>query len=523
MLISVSLGDRAYISMSATSENNKRIAKNTLFLYMRMLLIMGVTLYTSRVVLRALGVEDFGIYNVVGGIVVLFTFVNNAMVTSTQRFLNYELGRKDLEATRRVFSASVTIHLGIALLTLVLAETVGLWFLEHYIKYPADREWAVMLTYQFSILASCVNIIRTPYNAAIIAHERMSFYAYISVREAVLRLLVVYLLDLAFLDRLIFYAFLMFAVIVLVTACYYWYCKRSFTVCLYRFFWERGLYRELMGFSGWSLFGGIANIGASQGLNILLNLFLGVTVNAAMGIANQVQSAVYSFVGNFQTAFNPQIVKSYASGDHGYFIDLIIRTSKYSYFLLFAISLPLYLCCEEVLSLWLGEVPSHTVSFCRLMIILSLLDALQGPLWVSVQATGKIRNYQILMSVIILSNLPFGYLFLRLGYVPEVMLGIRCVLNALTLFVRLWYLRWLYAFPIKRYLRDVLGRVIAVTAFVYPIAYLPLGMIGNVEKIILLGVLSLILDALAMYCLGLDRKERKLLTAQIRMIYEKYK
>ena len=278
-----------------------------------------------------------------------------------------------------------------------------------------------------------------------------------------------------------------------------------------------------MGFSGWSLFGGIANIGASQGLNILLNLFLGVTVNAAMGIANQVQSAVYSFVGNFQTAFNPQIVKSYASGDHGYFIDLIIRTSKYSYFLLFAISLPLYLCCEEVLSLWLGEVPSHTVSFCRLMIILSLLDALQGPLWVSVQATGKIRNYQILMSVIILSNLPFGYLFLRLGYVPEVMLGIRCVLNALTLFVRLWYLRWLYAFPIKRYLRDVLGRVIAVTAFVYPIAYLPLGMIGNVEKIILLGVLSLILDALAMYCLGLDRKDRKLLTAQIRMIYEKYK
>ena len=209
--------------MHSTSENNKRIAKNTLFLYIRMLLIMGVTLYTSRVVLQVLGVEDFGVYNVVGGIVVLFTFVNNAMVTSTQRFLNYELGHGDSEVVRRVFSASVTIHLGIALLTFVLAETVGLWFLEHYIQYPADRGWAVTLTYQFTILSTCVNIVRTPYNAAIIAHERMSFYAYISVIEAVLRLLIVYLLALASWDRLIFYAFLMFVVPVLITVCYYLY------------------------------------------------------------------------------------------------------------------------------------------------------------------------------------------------------------------------------------------------------------------------------------------------------------
>ncbi len=512
-----------FISMSATSENNKRIAKNTLFLYVRMLLIMGVTLYTSRVVLQVLGVEDFGVYNVVGGIVVLFTFVNNAMVTSTQRFLNYELGHGDSEVVRRVFSASVTIHLGIALLTFVLAETVGLWFLEHYIQYPADRGWAVTLTYQFTILSTCVNIVRTPYNAAIIAHERMSFYAYISVIEAVLRLLIVYLLALASWDRLIFYAFLMFVVPVLITVCYYLYCRWSFAVCLYRFFWDKGLYRSLLGFSGWSLFGGVANMGASQGLNILLNLFFGVTVNAAMGIANQVQAAVYSFVGNFQTAFNPQIVKSYASGDRGYFIDLIMRTSKYSYFLLFAISLPLYICCEEVLSLWLGEVPAYTASFCRLMIIFSLLDAIQGPLWVSVQATGKIRDYQILMSVMILSNLPFSYLFLQMGYVPEVVLVIRCMLNFFTLFVRLWYLRRLYDFPVWRYLREVVGRVIMVTAVVYPIVYLPLETMGFAWKIILLGMVSLLMDGLAMYYLGLDREERKLLASQLKKIYEKYK
>ena len=502
--------------MHSTSENNKRIAKNTLFLYMRMLLIMGVTLYTSRVVLRVLGVEDFGIYNVVGGIVVLFTFVNNAMVTSTQRFLNYELGRGDLEATRRVFSASVTIHLGIALLTFVLAETVGLWFLERYIQYPADREWAVRLTYQFTILSTCVNIIRTPYNAAIIAHERMSFYAYISVIEVALRLLIVYLLALASCDRLIFYAFLMFVVLVLVAACYYLYCRRSFAVCLYRFFWDKGLYRALLGFSGWSLFGGVANMGASQGLNILLNLFFGVTVNAAMGIANQVQAAVYSFVGNFQTAFNPQIVKSYASGDRSYFIDLIMRTSKYSYFLLFTISLPLYICCEEVLSLWLGEVPAYTVSFCRLMILFSLLDALQGPLWVSVQATGKIRNYQILMSVMILSNLPLSYLFLRMGYVPEVVLAIRCLLNLLILFVRLWYLRHLYDFSVWRYLREVAGRIVCVTIVSFGmISCLSMDVLP-VVKILGTIFISIIGNLFLVYTIGFDNKERQLIIKQIK-------
>lgn len=509
--------------MSVTSENNKRIAKNTLFLYLRMLLIMGVTLYTSRVVLRVLGVEDFGIYNVVGGIVVLFTFVNNAMVTSTQRFLNYELGRRDPEATQRVFSASVTIHLGIALLTFVLAETVGLWFLERYIQYPADREWAVVLTYQLTILATCVNIIRTPYNATIIAHERMSFYAYISVIEAVLRLLIVYLLVLVSLDRLIFYAFLMFAVIVLVTACYYGYCRRSFVVCGYRFFWDRSLYRELMGFSGWSLFGGVANMGASQGLNILLNLFFGVTVNAAMGIANQVQTAVYSFVSNFQTAFNPQIVKSYAAGDRGYFIDLILRTSKYSYYLLYVISLPLYLCCEEVLSLWLDEVPDHTVSFCRWMIVFSLLDAIQGPLWVSVQATGKIRNYQILMSVMILANLPIGYLFLRMGYVPEVVLLIRCVLNFLILFVRLVYLRFLYGFPVWRYVSEVIGRVVCVTLPSFLFLYILLNMFSLYGKVLATVSLSILLNMAILCVCGLSAEERSVLHLQIRKVYEKYK
>lgn len=482
-----------------------------MFLYVRMLLIMGVTLYTSRIVLQVLGVEDFGIYNVVGGVVVLFTFVNNAMVSSTQRFLNYELGRKDQEATARVFSASVTIHWCIAIVTLILAETVGLWFLLNYIQYPQEREWAVIITYQFAIFSTCVNMIRAPYNAAIIAYEKMSFYAYISIIEAVLRLLIVYLLSLSNFDRLIFYSFLMFAVIGIVTLGYYAYCKSYFSTCRYTYRWEKDLYKRLMGFSGWSLFGGVANMGASQGLNILLNMFFGVTVNAAMGIANQVQSAVYSFVGNFQTAFNPQIIKSYASGDRDYFIDLIVRTSKYSYFLLFTISLPLYICCVEVLSLWLGNVPACAVSFCRLMILFSLLDAMQGPLWVSVQATGKIRDYQILMSVMILSNLPLSYLFLKQGYSPEVVLTIRCLLNLLILFVRLWYLRHLYDFPVWRYLREVICRIVCVTVISYGIISCLSMDVLPIVKILEVISFSVIGNLFLVYILGFDNKERQLI------------
>ena len=485
-------------------------------LYIRMFLTMAVSLYTSRVVLQVLGVEDFGIYNVVGGIVVLFTFVNNAMVSSTQRFLNYELGRKDLEATARVFSASVTIHWGIVLLTLILSETVGLWFILNYIQYPKERELAIIIAYQFAILSTCINMIRTPYNAAIIAYEQMSFYAYISIIEAISRLLIVFLLLFANFDRLIFYSFLMFAVIGIVTFAYYSYCKSHFSTCRYTFHWEKDLYKRLVEFSGWNMFGGVANMGASQGLNILLNMFFGVTVNAAMGIANQVQSAVYSFVGNFQTAFNPQIVKSYASGDRDYFINLIVRTSKYSYFLLFTISLPLYICCEEVLSLWLGKVPAYTVSFCRLMILFSLLDAMQGPLWVSVQATGKIRDYQILMSVIILLNLPLSYLFLKQGYSPEVVLDIRCLLNFLILFVRLWYLRHLYNFPVWRYLQEVIFRIVCVTVISF-------GMISRLSmdvlpivKILVVIFISIIGNLFLIYIMGLDKKERQLIIEQIK-------
>lgn len=497
--------------------NSERIAKNTIFLYIRMLVLMLVSLYTSRVVLAALGVEDYGVYNVVGGIVVLFTFLNNAMVTSTQRYLNYELGRNDLVQARKVFSSSLNIHLFIALIVFFLAETVGLWFLNSTIRYPESREYAVQVSYQLSIITACVKIIRTPYNAAIIAHERMSFYAYLSIFEGILQLGVAFLLMGCQLDRLIFYSILLCAVAVIVNLSYYAYCRKKFEICQYTLCKDKSLYRQLLSFSGWSLLGGAANVGATQGLNMLLNVFWGVVVNAAMGVAIQVNSAVTSFVHSFQTAFNPQIVKSYAAGDYNYFIKLILATSKYSYLLLFVFVLPIYRCCPEVLSVWLEEVPEYAVSFCRLMLIFALLDALQGPLWYSVQATGKIKTYQILMSFVILANVPIAYVCLKLGCSPNSVLVVRCIINFVTLFIRLWYLNKLYEFPIMRFVYEVILRIVPVTLFSYIISSIPIEATSPLLEIIIITGLTFIANTILILFVGLNKSER----GRIKNLYEK--
>lgn len=505
--------------MSDNSQNNKRIAKNTLMLYIRMLLIMVVSLYTSRVILQALGVEDFGLYNVVGGVVVLFTFINNAMVTSTQRFLNFEIGRNNLDEARKVFSASLNIHIIIAGAFLLLAETVGLWFLNRYIQIPDGREIAANWVYQFSIIVSILNIIRSPYNAAIIAHEHMSFYAYVSIIEIILKLAIVYMVYL-FADRLIAYAFLMMVVTLIILGAYYIFCKRKYEICRYQFEYDRKRYMALASFSGWSLFGSLANMGASQGINIILNMFFGVSVNAAMGIANQVNAAVYQFVSSFQTAFNPQIIKSYAAGDRTYFISLIMNTSRYSFLLLFLLALPIYICCPEILSIWLGTVPEYAVEFCRLMLLFLLIDAVQGPLWVSAQATGKIRNYQVLMSVLILLNLPITYVLLIFFKNPEIALIVRVAVNFITAVARVIYLNHLYDFPVGRYIKDVILKCLIVLVISYPIPYLVHNMSGTTLIDTLANVFIAMISATVFIALiGLRSKERVLIISKVKQVF----
>lgn len=493
------------------SQNNKRIAKNTIFLYIRMAFMMLVSLYTSRVVLKTLGVEDFGIYNVVGGIVILFSFINNALITATQRFLNYELGQQDVKRVQKVFSASLTIHIAFAILLLLVSETIGLWFLDRYIVVPESRWNAAFWVYQFAILSACINLVRAPYNAVIIAYEKMSFFAYISIIEAVLKLFVVGVLVLVSFDKLIHYSILTFEVTSVITLCYVIYTIRKFPVRCFMVERDKSLYIKLLSFSGWSLFGSIANVGTSQGISILLNMFFGVIVNAAMGVANQVNVAIYNFVSNFQLAFTPQLVKSYAVGDIRYFINLIIRSSKYSYLLLFFIALPVFICCEELLSVWLTEVPEYAVEFCRLMILFSLLDAIQCPLWISVQAIGKIKNYQILMSILILFNLPLSWIALRMGFPPTSVLMIRVIVNVVTYLIRMFYVKKLFQFPVFKYVKCVIIPCSLLSILSYWVINLFAINFDGWSKILIITMSSVALNSLCAIALCLDKSEKLML------------
>ena len=457
------------INMSANiSNNNKRIAKNTIFLYFRTFIIMLISLYTSRVVLDVLGETDFGIYNIVGGIVVLFAFMNSAMSAATQRYLNYELGRNNIDEVKRIFGMSINVHVGISIIVFILGETIGLWFVLKQLNIPQERFNAALWVYHLSLIGCCINILRIPYNACIIAYENMSFYAYVSIIEAILKLSIVFLLSVGFFDKLIEYASLMLLVIVIVNVIYYIYCNRKFSITHYQWFWDKSLFKKLLSFSGWSMLGGIATTASGQGSSILLNIFHGVSLNAAMGLSQQVHSAVSSFVSSFQTAFSPQIVKSYAMKQHEEFISLVCRSSRLSYCLVFLVAVPLMVCINTVLHVWLTIVPNYTAAFIILTVTNCMIDALSGPLWVSVQATGNIRRYQIIMSCLVLSTLPIMYLLLCFGVSPVIVIAVRTLVFLITHFARIGYLSRIMEFPTVEYVKDVMLRVLIMTLISLP-------------------------------------------------------
>lgn len=504
--------------MAANESLNKRIAKNTLALYVRSIIVMLVSLYTSRVVLETLGADDFGIYNVVGSVVVLFSFIQGAMATAVQRYLNFELGRDDKNAVSRVFSMSMTVHIMIALIVVVLSETIGLWFLNTQMQIPSGRHIATQWVYQFSVLTCCVNILRIPYNATIIAYEKMSFYAYVSILEVFLKLSVVFLLVFSNGDRLILYSILMLIVPIIISVAYVFFCRKKFTTCSYSLFWDKKLFEEIFGFSAWSLFGSMANLGASQGINVLLNIFCGVVVNAAMGLAQQVNSAVSQFIVNFQTAFVPQLVKLYARNEYEKFVHLIFRSSKLSYFLILLIGLPVLTYTRPLLEIWLHSVPEYTVQFTRLMILFSMIDAMSGPLWNSVRATGKIRNYQILMSSIIAINVPAAYVILKLGGSPIIVLVVRVIINFITHLVRIFYLRRLFEFPSLPYIKDIMSRIVFVSIVAMPLPLLMMRKVPTptVWQLLFFLVIIVLQTAVFVFLLGLSQGERRTLINGVR-------
>ena len=502
--------------MNSHIQGNKRIMVNTIMLYIRMFIIMIISFFTTREVLRLLGVEDYGIYNVVGGITVFLAFINNATTLATQRFFNYEIGNGNSWAIKKVYSASINIHLFIALTICILGETAGLWFLNNYINLPPDKYMTANIVYQLSLMGTMASIVRSPFNAMIIAQERMSFFAYISIAEAVMKLSVVYSLLLFLNNRLEIYALFNCLSIALITLSYYLYCRIKFNECRYKYVKDRKLYKMMISFSGWSLLGSMAIIGVNQGINIIINIFCGVLVNAAVGVAGQVNAAVYNFVANFQTAFNPKIVKLYAAGCIKEFKEFILKTSKYSFLLLWVISLPIVLCCRELLAIWLVDVPEHTLNFCLLTIIFSLIDAIQGPLWVSVQAYGKIKNYQIVMSLIMIANLPLAYICLSTFKLPpEYVFVVRIFINIVTSVIRLVYLKRFFGFEIAQYVKKSCTPCMATVIASLPVPLLVYFGTTGLFQLFATMATSFIISVAAVYIFGLTKSERNYIASVV--------
>ena len=457
--------------MSDTSSANKRIAKNTLVLYVRMLFTMGISLFTSRVILQTLGVEDYGISSVVGGVISMFTFINAAMVSSTQRYLNFELVRGDANQLRNVFSTSLQIHALIALAIIVLSETVGLWFLNEKLVIPEARMTAAMWVYQCSILSCAVSIMSTPYNAVIVAHEKMSAFAYISILDVSLKLLVVYLLVVLPFDKLIILAILNLLVQLFIRYIYTLYCHRHFPESYFQFWFNKTLFKEMFGFAGWSFWGNLAAILYTQGLNMMLNIFFGPIVNAARGIAVQVQSAVQQFVGGFQTALNPQITKNYASNNLPQMHSLMFRSARFSFLLLFFLSLPVLMETNFILTLWLKTVPDDAVIFTQIMICISLIYTTANPCIIANQATGKVKIYQMVVGGILLLILPISYVVLKLGAPAYSVFIVHFCIESLAQFSRMYMLRKLIHLPLWQYMKNIYIPIVStvVIAIILPL------------------------------------------------------
>lgn len=489
--------------------SNKRIAKNTIFLYIRMILVLAVSLYTSREILSILGVVDFGIYNVVAGSITLLGFFNGAMASATQRFLSFEIGQKNIARLFQVFNATVVIHIAISIGVFVIAETVGLFLLKKYMVIPQERYDASIWVYHMSILAFMSSVILVPFNALIISFERMQTFAYISIVDVCLKLLIVYLVSHFGEDKLITYSVLYLIAGLLILVFTIIYVVKVLNVPRFRFVKDIRLYKSLVTYSGWSLFGGIAAVLQNQGINVLLNIFHGPVVNASRAIVVQVQGAVRNLVTNLHLAANPQIVKSYSANDLNNYFSIIFTISKFSFFLLLLISLPIILEPEVVLTIWLGIVPDYAGFFLTLILIDSLVTCVSGPLLVAVQAIGKIKLYQIVVGSLLIFSFPISYLFLSLGYEPYIVFYVNIFIECIALIFRIFFLKKLINFSIVRFLNEVIGRIFLVTIIALPVPiFLSSLHMTDYFRLGLVSLATLIIVPCVIYIFGLRKRER---------------
>ena len=500
--------------------NNKRIAKNTILLYVRMFFVMCIQLYTSRVVLQALGVEDYGIYNVVGGIVTMFAFLNAAMNSSTQRYITFYLGKGDKSELQEVFSNCMFIHAMLAVVIIVLSETVGLWFLYNKMVIPTERMDAAFWVFQMSIITTVVLIFSTPYNATIIAYEKMSAFAYISIFEVILKLLTAFFLLFSKWDNLVLYAVLTVIAQLIVRFIYVHYCNRHFSITKIVYKFNKQLFRSMTSFIGWNVWGGLSNVLYGQGLNILLNMFFGPVINAARGIAVQVQGVVQQFAFNLQTAINPQITKSYAIGELKSMRDLVYRCSRYTFFLLLIISLPIFLETSLLLNLWLTTVPEWTISFTRIMLCIIMVDSVAAPLMTSSAATGNVKLYQTVIGGTMLLIVPVSYLLLKLGYNPSVVFFVHLAFCLITFVLRLIIVRPMIQLSIREYIKVALWPCFksGLLAIIIPtVLYILLP--NTLTNGVLVLFSSIIFSIIAVYLLGITHNERAFINQKVSLVF----
>lgn len=509
---------------SQTTDNNKKIAKNTLLLYFRMLLMMFVTLFTSRVVLDKLGVTDYGIYNVVGGVVAMLGFLNSSMSNAVQRYLSFEIGKNNEDGVNRIFNVSLFAHAGIAVFVFVVMEIVGVWYLNTHMNIPAERMDAANWVLQCSILTTLFTILQVPYNAIIISKEQMGIYAYISILEVVLKLLVVYMLAIGNFDKLKLYSVLIMVVTIGIVMIYRYYCTRKYKEAKFKFIKDWNLLKQIVGFASWNMLGELAWVFTGQGVNIILNSFFGPVVNAARGLAEQVNGAVNRFVANFQTAVNPQLIKNYASDQLGEMKTLLFRSTRFSYYLLLALSLPIILKMDFILHLWLKEVPDYTTGFCQLVLVSSLVSTLSNLLAQVARAYGKIRNYQIIVSIFLFLNFPLSYIVLKFGCSPLSTMFVNIGVNAMLLFVRLRLTNRMIQMTYGSFIRNVLFPVIIVTSVALVIPLTIYFMLDNsIISFIIVCLVSFVSVGVSTYALGMNANERQYILAAISKIITKIK
>ena len=508
------------------AEDNKRIAKNTLMLYGRMLFSMAVSLYTSRLVLNTLGVEDYGIYNVVGGFVAMFSLISGSLSSSVSRFITFELGKGDIDKLKQIFSTSILIHLALALIVFVLAETVGIWFLYNKMTIPTERLTAAMWVFQASVLNFAFSLWSVPYNATIIAHEHMKAFAWIGIFDVVMRLLIV--LFIAFspwvFDRLIVYAILLTTLALAMRVIYARYCHRHFEESHWSFRFDKTCWREISSFAGWNFIGCTAGLLKDQGVNILLNLFFGPVLNAARGIATTVNGAICGFVNNFMVALNPQITKSYASGDYPFLFSLIERGARFSFYIILFLALPILIETDFVLALWLKQYPDHTVKFVRLVILLSMCEIISNPLITLQLATGDIRNYQIAVGGVLMLNFPLSYLCLHVGMPPESTLVVAILVSLCCFILRLTFLRYMVpGFSARGYLYRVFIKVILVGSCATIIPYIVHQHFEyGWERVLIVGLVSLVSSSIAILYIGCTQSERLFIFEKLSMFKQKF-